>query len=81
MKKKHIRKYLRRADDCMEEIERKIRCMDAVLFFLSMGMECFYQTEDSQEVKTVQFIRDYLKTIKTGEIADLHGALERLKKI
>ena len=81
MKKKHIRKYLVRADDCMEQIERKLRGIDSMLFFLSMGMEYFYQKEDSPESKTVVFIKDYLKTIRTDEIASLHDALTQLKKV
>lgn len=81
MKKKHIRKYLRRADDCMEQIERKMKCIDSVLLFFSMGMEYFYQKEDCPEVKTVQFIKDYLKTIRTDEITDLHEVLARLKEV
>ena len=81
MKKKHIRKYLARADDCMEQIERKLEGINSMLFFLSMGMEYFYQKEDCPEAKTVQFIKDYLKTIRTGEITDLHEVLDRLKEV
>lgn len=81
MKKKHIRKYLVRADDCMEEIERKLKGIDSVMFFLSMGMEYFHQKEDCPEARTVQFIRDYLKTMRTDEIAGLREALDQLKEV
>ena len=47
MKKKEIRKRLRH----MEELERKVRCLDSTLFFISIGMEYFHQTEDCFEVK------------------------------
>ena len=61
MKKKEIRKYLRRADDYMEKIEKKMRCIDSTLFFISLGMEYFYQQEDCQQSNMVQLVKDYLK--------------------
>lgn len=81
MKRKQIRKYFRRADDCMEQIERKLEGINSMLFFLSMGMEYFHQKEECPEAKTVQCVRDYLKTMRTGEIASLHEVLEQLKKV
>ena len=53
MKKKEIRKYLRRADDYMEEIEKKMGYIDSTLFFLSLGLEYFCQQEDCQQVNMV----------------------------
>ena len=81
MKRKQIRKYLVRADDCMEQIERKLEGINSMLLFLSMGMEYFHQKEDCPEAKTVQCVRDYLKTMRTGEITDLHEVLDRLKEV
>ena len=77
MKKKEIRKRLRH----MEELERKVRCLDSTLFFISIGMEYFHQTEDRFEVNTIQFINDYLKTIRNVEIAGLHEVLTELKSV
>ena len=81
MKKKNIRKYLRRADDYMEQIERKMKCIDSTLFFISLGMEYFHQTEDCFEVNAIQFINDYLKAVRNIEITGLHEVLEKLKSI
>ena len=81
MKKEKIRRYLRRADDYMEEIEKKMRYIDSTLFFLSLGLEYFYQQEDCQQSNMVQLIKDYLKTIKNVEVAGLHQVLEELKEV
>ena len=81
MKKKQIRKYLRHAEDYMEEIEVKMRCLDSTLFFVSLGMEYFHQTENCFEGNTVQFINDYLKAVRNVEIAGLHEALAKLKNV
>ena len=81
MKKKQIRKRLRHMEDYMEEMERKVRCLDSILFFISTGMEYFYQTENCFEVNTIQFINDYLKNIRNIEIAGLHEVLTELKSV
>ena len=81
MKKKEIRKYLRRADDYMEEIEKKMGYIDSTLFFLSLGLEYVCQQEDCQQVNMVQLIKDYLKTIKDVEAAGLHEVLKELKDV
>lgn len=81
MKRKEIRKRLRHMEDYMEEMERKVRCLDSILFFISTGMEYFYQTENCFEVNTIQFINDYLKTIRNVEIAGLHEVLTELKSV
>jgi len=81
MKKKEIRKRLRHMEDCMEEMERKMRCLDSTLFFISLGMEHFHQTENCFEVNTTQFIKDYLKAVRNVEIAGLHEVLTELKNV
>ena len=80
MKKEKVKKYLRRADDLMEEIERKMRCMDATLFFLLLGMENFYRQEDCYEVGMLQTIKEYLDMLQTGDITELHKILDELRK-
>ena len=80
MKKENIRKYLRRADDYMEQIERKMKRIDSALFFISSGMEHFHQTEDCFEANTIKFINDSLKTLRTGDIAELHKTLDKLRE-
>ena len=81
MKKKEIRKYLRRADDYMEKIEKKMRYIDSTLFFISLGLEYFCQQEDCQQVNMVQLIKDYLKTINNFEVSGLHEVLKELKDV
>lgn len=81
MKKEKIRRYLRRADDYMEEIEKKMRYIDSTLFFLSLGLEYFCQQEDCQQVNMVQLIKGYLKTIENVEVAGLHQVLKELKDV
>ncbi len=81
MKKRHLRGYVRDADDYREAIERKLACMDEVLFFASMGMEYLYQEEDCAGAKVLQLLKEYLRSIRTGEMAGLRDALEQLKKV
>lgn len=81
MKKRHIRKYIRRADDYMETIDRKMICIDKTLFLISLGLEYLYQKEDCQEISAVQLIRDNLKALSDNEIAGLHEVLNRLKDV
>lgn len=81
MKKKSIRKYLRHADDYVEEMERKIKRIEKTLFFVSLGMEYFYGKEDCMEVNMIQLVQDYLKTMKKEEMAGLHEVLEKLKEV
>lgn len=81
MKKKQIRKYLRHAEDCMEEMERKMKCLESTLFFISLGMECFHQTDDCFEANTIKFIKDYLKAVRNVEVAGLHEVLTELKSV
>ena len=81
MKKENIRKYLRRADDCMEKVERKMRCIDATLFFLLMGMESFYRQEDCYEVAMLEAVRDHMKMLEEGDIAELHNILNKLREV
>lgn len=81
MKKKNIKKHLQRADGYMEEMERKIKCMESALFFLSLGLEYFHQQENCHDANTVQFISSYLKAVKDNEVAGLHDVLEKLKGI
>ena len=73
MKKKEIRKYLRRADDYMEKIEKKMRYIDR--------MEYFCQQEDCKQSNMVQLVKDYLKTVKNVEVAGLHEVLKELKDV
>lgn len=51
------------------------------MFFVSSGLEYFYQQEDCQQANMVQLIKDYLKTIKNVEVAGLHKVLEKLKDV
>lgn len=81
MKKKHIREYIRRADDYMETIDRKMICIDKTLFLISLGLEYLYQKEGCQEISAVQLIRDNLKALSDNEIAGLHEVLNRLKDV
>ena len=81
MKKEKVRRYLRRADDCMEEIERKMRCMDSVLFFILLGMENFYRQEDCYEVGMLEAVRDYMEVLRRSDIARLHKTLDKLREV
>lgn len=81
MKKKHLRKYVQHADDCMEEIEKKMCHMESLLFFVSLGMEYFSQNGDCYEGKTIQAIKEYLTTLRNGEVSELKKQLEHLKTV
>jgi len=80
MKKRHVRKYVQQAEDRLEVIQRKMRNMEGALFFITLGMESFYQSEDCCEAGTVQAIRNYLKSLTSGEMKELEKALKHLKK-
>ena len=72
MKKKEIRKYLRRADDYMEKIEKKMRYIDSTLFFISLGME--YQME------TIQRLERELEVAKTERIREKSTYMSRIRE-
>ncbi len=80
MKKKHVRKYVQQAGDKLEVIQRKMRNIEGALFFISLGLEAFYQSEDCYEADTIQAVRDYLKTLTAGEMKEIEKALKHLKK-
>ena len=81
MKKEKVRRYLRRADDYMEEIERKMKCIDGTLFFILLGMENFYRQEDCYEVGMMESVRDYMDMLRTGDMAKLHKILDKLREV
>ncbi len=81
MKKKQIRKYIRHVEDCMEKIERKMKCIDSTLFFISLGMEHFYGQKDQYEIGMVDNIRDCITMLRTGDIVELNKTLDKLKEV
>lgn len=81
MKKEKMRRYLRRADDLLEEIENKMRGIDGTLFFILLGMENFYRQEDCYEVGMLETIREYMDMLRTGDIAELHKILDKLREV
>ncbi len=81
MKKEKVRRYLRRADDYMEEIERKMKSIDGTLFFILLGMENFYRQEDCYEVGMMESVRDYMDMLRTGDMAKLHKVLDKLREV
>lgn len=78
--KEKIRKHLRRADDTMEKLKRKMHSVDGALFFILLGMEYFYQQENGYEVSAVEMIKDYLTDLQNKELAELEKHLEYLRK-
>lgn len=81
MKKEKVRRYLRRADDYMEEIERKMRCIDGTLFFILLGMENFYRQENCYEIGMLETIREHMDMLRAGDIAELHKILDKLREV
>ncbi len=81
MKKKHIRKYLRSAEDKLEEVQRKMKYIDNAMFFIILGMESYCQNEGNNEAGTVHAIRDYLKTIRAQDLAEIEKLLSHLKNV
>lgn len=79
--KEKIRKHLRRADDALENVKRKMQSVDGALFFILQGMEYFYQQDNSYDVCAVEMIRDYLTDLQSSELAELEKHLEHLRKI
>lgn len=76
-----IKKYLSRAEDRLDEIEWKMKCMDGILFYVCLGMESYYEEEGCYELNTIQVIQEYLNTLRTVDIAKLRKQLEHIKKI
>ena len=58
-----VKKYLSRAEDKLDEIEWKMKCMDGILFFVCLGMESYYEEEVCYELNTIQVIQEYLNTL------------------
>ena len=81
MKRKKMRKYVRRAEDKLEEMERKIRCLEDAVFYIVLGMEALSQQENCCEANTMQAVGGCLKTVRTTDIMGLYKALEELKEI
>ncbi len=81
MKKKNIRKYLRCTEDKLEEVQRKMNYIDGAMYFIILGMESHYQCENNSELNTVHTIKDYLKAIRTGELAEIGKLLSHLKNV
>ena len=82
MKEKgNIKKYLSRAEDKLDEIEWKMKCIDGILFFVCLGMESYYEEEVCYEINTIQVIQEYLNTLRDVDIAKLKKQLKHIRKI
>lgn len=76
-----VKKYLSRAEDKLDEIEWKMKCMDGILFFVCLGMESYYEEEVCYELNTIQVIQEYLNTLWAVDIAKLRKQLKYIRKI
>ena len=86
MKKKEIRKRLRHMEDYMEEMERKVRCLDSTLFFIC---NLFYNIRNARRTdisyrlyillilqsQSFKYTDFYFNTIKRWEMVFYFGKI------
>ncbi len=75
MKRKKWRRYVRRTEDKLEEMERKIRHLEDAVFYIVLGMEVLSQQENCCEANTIQAVGGCLKTVRTMDIVELYMVL------
>lgn len=75
MKRKKWRRYVRRTEDKLEEMERKIRHLEDAVFYIVPGMEVLSQQENCCEANTIQAVGGCLKTVRTMDIVELYMVL------
>ena len=76
----NIRHNLCRLDDMVNSVEHKIHSLSGVLELVYMGMQAVNKSEDSYELSSVEFIRDYLKAIEKMDIQEMHDCLAKMKE-
>ena len=80
MDMENIRHDLVRLDDMVNNIEHKIHSLSGVLELVCLGMQAVNKSEDSYELSSVEFIRDYLKAIEKMDIPEMHDCLAKMKE-
>ena len=77
---KNIRKELRRLEDVVDSIERKLHHTAGLLELIRLGMERLYKEEDTYEISSVIVLKEYLLTINNTEIAKIQTMLTEMKE-
>lgn len=77
---KSIKVELRKLDDMVDVVEKKIHNLIGLLELLYLGIREQNRVDDSYELSSVNVMQDYLGTIKTKDIQQMHDKLTDLKE-
>ena len=76
---KNIRKELRRLEDVVDSIERKLYHTAGLLELISLGMERLNREEDSYETSSMRILKEYLSEVNGTEITKIRTILAEIK--
>lgn len=75
-----ILKELRRLEDVVESIERKLHNTAGLLELIRSGMERLNKQDDTYEISSVDILKEYLLAINNTEIAKIQTMLTGIKE-
>lgn len=75
-----ILKELRRLEDVVESIERKLHNTAGLLELIRSGMERLNKQDDTYEISSVDILKEYLLAINNTEIAKIQTMLAGIKE-
>lgn len=75
-----ILKELRRLEDVVESIERKLHNTAGLLELVRSGMERLNKQDDTYEISSVTILKEYLLAINDTEIAGIQAMLAGIKE-
>lgn len=75
-----ILKELRRLEDVVESIERKLHNTAGLLELVRSGMERLNKQDDTYEISSVTILKEYLLAINDTDIAGIQAMLAGIKE-
>lgn len=75
-----ILKELRRLEDVVESIERKLHNTAGLLELVRSGMERLNKQDDTYEISSVTILKEYLLAINDTDIAGIQAILAGIKE-
>ncbi|MCI8358260.1 MAG: hypothetical protein HFI51_08975 [Lachnospiraceae bacterium] len=78
--KKNLRKELRRIEDVVDTIEKKLHNTAGIIELMRLGMERLYQEDDLYEISAMSVLEEYLLSMKHTEITKIQNILTEIKE-
>jgi hypothetical protein len=69
--KKNLRKELRRIEDVVDTIEKKLHNTAGIIELMRLGMERLYQEDDLYEISAMSVLEEYLLSMKHTKIQNI----------